>query len=411
MDINVRCPHCQEALAISQDEIDLPVNCPLCHKNFVWGEILRARERQRQSKKERIRQLQAERAANQQQTLEERRQEQARKIEAQREAAARRAQEQRNIQWHCAECRKGLCQLDFENEVAFYDDDTGKAYCRGHCPAWLYARETRDTEKEKFTSRQRAYRTRGYTHPQKRSGKLGLIAALVFIVSIVGVIVYLALPAQPPTKETEGGSKAVTSSDTSSPRAAVSAGTVQAKESPPQAAVSADAPQAKESPPQAAIPADTPQAKESPKSTATISGGAWVTLGGGQSDILRGLEIALCRESLGPELIRVRAEANEENKKKHPDWPEFYKDGPAVLLTFIINGLEVVSKHTILTAKTSIEGKYRIPDVPEGSYFLFAVYNTIFSVAYWLIPVSVKSAEPITIDLENSNMKECYNKK
>ena len=74
MDINVRCPHCHEALAISDDEIDLRVDCPVCGKTFVWGEILRAEE-------DRKRQLRAEREAKQQQILEKRKQEQARQLE------------------------------------------------------------------------------------------------------------------------------------------------------------------------------------------------------------------------------------------------------------------------------------------------------------------------------------------
>ena len=141
------------------------------------------------------------------------------------------------------------------------------------------------------------------------------------------------------------------------------------------------------------------------KRTATISGGAWVTKEAGNSDILRGLEIALCQASVKPEIKRVR-----DNK-----WRErLYKNKTPIGYWHLnIEAMNAkVSAHTgcFQVVKTGIEGKYTIPDVPFGSYFLYAPYETSVAKAYWMIPVEIKSTKPIQVDLDNSNMMELYNR-
>ena len=144
--------------------------------------------------------------------------------------------------------------------------------------------------------------------------------------------------------------------------------------------------------------------------TSTISGGAWVIRAGGQSDLLRGFEIVLCKTGVDLELkkaINDREKETNGNKNKSVGrvrLPEGYHR------LDISKMRQTIAPYIIRTASTSIEGKYSLTDIPEGSYFLFAGYKSEFSVAYWLIPVSVDNGKDVHIDLYNMNMEEMYNK-
>jgi uncharacterized Zn finger protein (UPF0148 family) len=87
MDIKVHCPHCKEALAISDDEIDLPVACPICRKAFCWGKILEAKEKEKQAEAERLRQAEAEKQARRNQLAKQPKQQIGLKAQTPREAA------------------------------------------------------------------------------------------------------------------------------------------------------------------------------------------------------------------------------------------------------------------------------------------------------------------------------------
>lgn len=43
--MNIRCPHCEEALWIEQNEVDIELSCPRCEKKFIWAEVLDLRKR------------------------------------------------------------------------------------------------------------------------------------------------------------------------------------------------------------------------------------------------------------------------------------------------------------------------------------------------------------------------------
>ncbi len=133
----------------------------------------------------------------------------------------------------------------------------------------------------------------------------------------------------------------------------------------------------------------------------TISGGAWVVKGGGQSDILRGLDIALLEPNKQMRL-KIRLLRKESLEKYSNQYAELSSD--------IRDISTIVAPYVIKRVKTNIDGKYEIKDVQGGKYFLYSCYKTSFSVAYWFIPVKIGSNEPIEIDFENSNMTELYNK-
>ena len=141
------------------------------------------------------------------------------------------------------------------------------------------------------------------------------------------------------------------------------------------------------------------------KRTATISGGAWVTKEAGNSDILRGLEIALCQASVKPEIKRVR-----DNKWRESIYKNKTPIGYWHLNIEAMNSKVSSQKDCFQVVRTGIEGKYTIPDVPFGSYFLYAPYETSVAKAYWMIPIEIKSTKPIQVDLDNSNMMELYNR-
>lgn len=85
-----------------------------------------------------------------------------------------------------------------------------------------------------------------------------------------------------------------------------------------------------------------------------------------------------------------------------------YNDGLKNLDINAIGGMAV--KHAVKTVQTDMEGKYEIRGLPPGNYFLYSQYRSRYAVAYWLVPLTVKSAkDEITIDINNSNMKEVYN--
>lgn len=139
--------------------------------------------------------------------------------------------------------------------------------------------------------------------------------------------------------------------------------------------------------------------------TATISGGAWVTKEAGNSDILRGLEIALCKANVRPEIKRIRDNKWRESMIKNKTPIGYWH-----LNIEAMNSKVSSQKNCFQVVKTGIEGKYIIPDVPFGSYFLYAPYETSVAKAYWMVPVQIKSTKPIQIDLDNSNMMELYNR-
>ena len=139
--------------------------------------------------------------------------------------------------------------------------------------------------------------------------------------------------------------------------------------------------------------------------TATISGGAWVTKEAGTSDILRGLEIALCKANVKPEIRRVRDNKWRESISKYKTPIGYWH-----LNIEAMNAKVASHKDCFQVVKTGIEGKYTIPDVPFGTYFIYAPYETSFAKAYWMIPIQVQSNKTIQIDLDNSNMMELYNR-
>ncbi|MDR1192337.1 MAG: hypothetical protein LBK60_11855 [Verrucomicrobiales bacterium] len=87
-----------------------------------------------------------------------------------------------------------------------------------------------------------------------------------------------------------------------------------------------------------------------------------------------------------------------------------YNDGFNNLDLDAIGGTAV--KRAAQTVQTDLEGKYQIRGLAVGDWFLYAQYRSRYAVAYWLIPLTVKSdKDDITVNINNSNLREVYNLK
>ena len=151
------------------------------------------------------------------------------------------------------------------------------------------------------------------------------------------------------------------------------------------------------------------------KSSGSISGGAWVTKGGGQSDILRGIEVALCKGSTKEMIekerdVKIAAEVAIVKQDSPDIEPLAYMEYNRYDLLPLKEMNEVAAKNAIKVVKTNIDGKYLFEEVPYGYYILYAYCESSFSKIYWLIPIKVASRKTINMDFDNSNAEEVLNK-
>ena len=62
------------------------------------------------------------------------------------------------------------------------------------------------------------------------------------------------------------------------------------------------------------------------------------------------------------------------------------------------------------SAKTGIDGKYAVGNLPEGDYCLYAMYSTDVFLVEWLVKTSVRGAGGAEQDLSNDNASIIINK-
>lgn len=133
----------------------------------------------------------------------------------------------------------------------------------------------------------------------------------------------------------------------------------------------------------------------------TISGGAWVKKGGGQSDILRGQEIVFLKEDAYQKIKEVRNEEYRKSKSEFGILGDFWH---LKLDSMVLAAVPYLVK----SAKTDVDGKYTIT-LDKGRYYAFSVYETNFSKAYWLFLIEVDNSTG-QVNFDNSNMTELFNK-
>lgn len=163
--------------------------------------------------------------------------------------------------------------------------------------------------------------------------------------------------------------------------------------------------------------------------TGTITGGAYFSESPGKSEILRGLQIALCRPTFKSEVATSlerfsSCQASTEKAQGNINLA-FIQSGGLVSLQLLslmkfsqiapsmcyntektdLQVLDMVAAKTaIKVVRSDVEGKFEIQDIPPGEHLLCATNWTPSSAAYWLVPISVINTKPIHIDLNNYNM-------
>lgn len=182
----------------------------------------------------------------------------------------------------------------------------------------------------------------------------------------------------------------------------------------------------------------------------SVEGGAWVIKGGGQSDVLRGLTVyimnadidstsieaplrKLCvdmRELIPPPLAKQNfaKECGEKidnilTSKSRPDLRTLYElvrtvqknaisdtEFFLVLLEHDAIWPSILGSALLHKGQTGIDGKYTIPDIMPGEYFLYAQASSSFYFVEWFLPVKVTSGQPTKIDLFNENTALTINK-
>lgn len=155
------------------------------------------------------------------------------------------------------------------------------------------------------------------------------------------------------------------------------------------------------------FPLQGKESKEPEKKEATgsiIKGTATMQLKNQNKSILNRMELVLCPADIAPRVKQTRDERWRINASRAK-----FNDGYNNLDLNAIGMLAVRSGG--LRTKSDDKGDFQFDKVPAGSYVIYGQYHSNYAVAYWLVPVKVtKDGEEITMDLNESNVKEAYNR-
>jgi len=135
----------------------------------------------------------------------------------------------------------------------------------------------------------------------------------------------------------------------------------------------------------------------------SLSGRVEIELRNDLKQALPDLKMALCPESIGPEIKRVREERWRETAKLYA-----FNDGYNNLDLKTIGATAVEA--AVATFQSDKQGNFSRTGIPAGKYLLYAQYKSKYAAAYWLVPVEIKAGEEASLVLTNGNMKEIYNR-
>jgi hypothetical protein len=154
-------------------------------------------------------------------------------------------------------------------------------------------------------------------------------------------------------------------------------------------------------------PTPTPESKVSetkPEPGSRIKGQASMQLKNQNKSILNKMELVLCSAELAARFKETRDDGWRKNASRLK-----FNDGYNNLDLNAIGSL--AAREGLFRAQTDETGSFQINQVPVGSYLVYGQYRSNYAVAYWLVPVKVsKEGEEITIDLNETNVKEAYNR-
>ena len=71
---------------------------------------------------------------------------------------------------------------------------------------------------------------------------------------------------------------------------------------------------------------------------------------------------------------------------------------------------EIVSHSIVKSAETDVNGRYQFESIPWGEYYVYSMYNDRFSIAEWLVKITVKKSGRFKIDLKNNNAEHIHSK-
>jgi hypothetical protein len=147
----------------------------------------------------------------------------------------------------------------------------------------------------------------------------------------------------------------------------------------------------------------TSSGSTAPVTGSLIKGTCTIELKIGTHQYLSKMGIAVVPAKVADEITKVR-DNQWRLRASRANWGDGFRN----LDLDAIGGIAV--KNALQTVTTDMEGKYQIRGIAPGDYLLYSQYRSRYAVAYWLVPLTVKSdKDEITVDINNSNMKEVYN--
>jgi hypothetical protein len=163
-----------------------------------------------------------------------------------------------------------------------------------------------------------------------------------------------------------------------------------------------------------------------PARSAELSGGAWLVKEDGQSEILRGIDIFLCRSTFERDvaseirtivITRQRAigEMTRVGQAGLSHGESAYSATMRKINLIAVQAFQAetdaltamnrkASQSALKATKTGVDGRYTLSNVADGSFTLFAAFQYNSALGCWLVPVSVQGGVTIPLDLENSNL-------
>ena len=191
--------------------------------------------------------------------------------------------------------------------------------------------------------------------------------------------------------------------------------------------------------------------EEKAKLRGTLSGVAWIVRNGGTSDVQRSLHVLIVRPVVNREslaaILRGQAAYEQEQSQEAIKSAKRFESSPDIKKEYLdkANEHSRQSKTTIALirslplqmkmddardfskknapmmsfagcpesaivaqGKTDIDGKYSIPNIRTGDYYLYAHINTNVLSAEWLLPIHVEG-DAQKIDLDNDNASKITN--
>ncbi len=148
---------------------------------------------------------------------------------------------------------------------------------------------------------------------------------------------------------------------------------------------------------------EVPVAPPLPELARGVEGTARITLRQGYVNPLDGMEVLVCTPAAERPIIEARNAAWLERAPPH-NFGDGYENLDLVAIGLRAQDFEVTR------GRTDDFGRYQI-ELEPGSYLLYAQYRSRYAAGYWLVPFEVSENGVTKLDLDNSNMKEIFNRR